>query len=114
MLRQGLAAAVKLRAIRVFVVFGWLSGLALRIGALANGPGLLLPLPVFPGFRSVGALLAFYRPRLSIGWLLLATALLPAFAPTAEVANGIVIVGCGLLVILSPTGRPVSGRWWGQ
>lgn len=74
---------------------------------------LVFPLLVFPGFGSVGALLAFLRPRLTIAWLMLAMALLSGVVPTAELANGIVIVGCGLLLILFPTGRPVSPRWWG-
>jgi len=98
---------------------------------------LWLYLPIIAAFPTIGALIAARQPRNPIGWLLLSIGLVGAFGQIAEgywryalfVRPGtlpagelmlwvntrpylIVALLSVLLILLFPTGRPPSRRWW--
>ena len=107
-------------------------------GPLSPFSRALLYFPQFAAFATIGALIAARQPRNPIGWLFLASGLVGSFGLFAEgywryalfvqpgalpagevmlwvnarpysISNGVLFM---LLILLFPTGRPLSRRWW--
>lgn len=81
-----------------------------------EGTGLYLPMVAVPGYASVGLILILHRPANSVGWLMLAMGGLPAVGAvtgvgSAELANGSVLIGLALTLVVFPDGRLPSTRW---
>lgn len=81
-----------------------------------EGTGLYLPMVAVPGYASVGLILILHRPASSVGWLMLAMGGLPAVGAitgvdSAELANGSVLIGLALTLVVFPDGRLPSTRW---
>lgn len=93
----------------------WLSAVAAVVVAVRGGDIFFSSVVTMPGYGTVGALLGIRRPTHPIGWLLLATGALPVFAGlmrlAPEVINGLALAGLALVLVVFPTGRPLSRRW---
>jgi hypothetical protein len=108
-----------------------------RAGILPLFSRVLLYFPQVVAFLTIGALIAARHPRNPIGWLFLAGGFVDAFGQFAEgywryalfVQPGVLPAGelmlwinvrpyaietvfTTLLILLFPTGRPLSRRWW--
>ncbi len=122
-------------------VVAGIGGAALRISnspVLGNDPSQPVVILLIPLFAVVGALIASRRPEHPLGWIFCALSLLfcleflteqyadrgiltapgslPAVLPVAWVQSWMLWVfwpaGIALFLILFPTGRPLSSRWW--
>jgi signal transduction histidine kinase len=122
-------------------VVAGIGGAALRISnspVLGNDPSQPIVILLIPLFAVVGALIASRRPEHPLGWIfcglsllfcleffseqyadrgiLTAPGSLPAVLPVAWVQSWMLWVfwpaGIALFLILFPTGRPPSPRWW--
>jgi hypothetical protein len=103
------------RLLPLFAVLVWLAAIVAVAVGIRRGDLLYSSLVAMPGYGTVGLLLGIRRPTHPIGWVLLAMATLPVFAAflllAPEVVNGLAISGLAVVLVVFPTGRPLSVRW---
>jgi hypothetical protein len=104
------------RLLPLLALAAWLAVVAGGVLSMARPDVFFPPLFTIPGFGTVGGLLAMRRPRNPIGWLLLAMSSAPLFdrliGLPPEVQNGIVVGGLAVVLVLFPTGSPLSPLWY--
>jgi hypothetical protein len=103
------------RALPWLAAFIWLSAIGAVVIAVRRGDLFYSSLVAMPGYGTVGALLGIRRPTHPIGWLLLAMGALPVFAGlmglAPEIINGLALAGLAVVLVVFPTGMPLSRRW---
>lgn len=93
----------------------WAAAIGAALMAVRGGDVFYPSLVAMPGYGTVGALLGVRRPTHPVGWLLLAMGALPIFAEFSqlapEIVNGLAMAGLAVVLVVFPTGRPLSRRW---
>jgi hypothetical protein len=93
----------------------WVAAVAGVVAVMSGGDVFFSAVIAMPGYGTVGAFLGIRRPTHPVGWLLLAMGALPVFAGLMEmeppIINGLALAGLAVVLVVFPTGRPLSRRW---
>jgi hypothetical protein len=104
------------RFLPVFAALVWVAAMVAVVVAVSGGDVFYSAVVTMPGYGTVGALLGMRRPTHPVGWLLLAMGALPVFAGVMKmeppIINGLALAGLAVVLVVFPTGRPLSRRWF--